>query len=245
MSPPLVTVWVTSTVAVRVNRDWRPATCAARRGCPGRRAGCGSPAGPRTAGTRRRLGTSPSRSRGPDQQLAQANRGRARGRGGRGRRRRSSLAPAGRRRRHRRPAAARGPCATAPIASPRGEHAPLGEQVQDPLGLGSGATVGRGEHQLSRLRGLVGVVDAGEALDLARPGLGVETLGVPPLALLDRGVDEDLDEAQAGGVVQRRGPGPGPPVGADERDERRRRRRRRRGGPPRPTRRTFSCGPRR
>ena len=41
---------------------------------------------------------------------------------------------------------------------------------------------------------LVRVVDAGEALDLARERLLVETLHVAPRALVDRGLDEDLDE---------------------------------------------------
>ena len=41
---------------------------------------------------------------------------------------------------------------------------------------------------------LIGVVDAGEALDLAGEGLFVEALHVAARALLDGGADEDLDE---------------------------------------------------
>ena len=43
-------------------------------------------------------------------------------------------------------------------------------------------------------RRLVGIVDAGEALDLAAAGLGVHSLGVALLAHLERRVDEHLDE---------------------------------------------------
>src|SRR5262245_62365551 len=61
---------------------------------------------------------------------------------------------------------------------------------------------GRLQHEVGGEWRLVGVVDAGEALQLAGPGLGVEALGVTVLALLDRRVDEHLDEAEAGGLVE-------------------------------------------
>ena len=69
------------------------------------------------------------------------------------------------------------------------------------------------EGDLGVERGLVRVVDAGETLDLAGAGLGVEALDVAPLADLDRGVAVDLDEVPPGklpGVVSR------PAVGADD-----------------------------
>src|SRR5205809_8025214 len=51
------------------------------------------------------------------------------------------------------------------------------------------------DHQLGVLWSLVRVGDPGELLDLARAGLRVESLDVPPLALLHRGLDIGLDEA--------------------------------------------------
>ena len=91
-------------------------------------------------------------------------------------------------------------------------------QAPDPL-AGSGATqrqhlgaaMAAGSPSSGRstssgsLRRLVGVVDAGEARELAGSGLGVEALGVALLAQLDRRVDEHLDERQAGRRVERRG----------------------------------------
>ena len=53
------------------------------------------------------------------------------------------------------------------------------------------------QHELGGRGGLVGVVDAGEAGELAGPRLLVEALGVALLAQLERGVDEHLDEGQA------------------------------------------------
>ena len=47
---------------------------------------------------------------------------------------------------------------------------------------------------LRRCRALIRRVETGEVLDLARLRLGVESLGVAPHALVDRGVDEDFDE---------------------------------------------------
>ena len=44
----------------------------------------------------------------------------------------------------------------------------------------------------------VGVVDAGEPRELARARLGVETLRVARFAHLERGVDEHLEEREAG-----------------------------------------------
>ena len=67
---------------------------------------------------------------------------------------------------------------------------------------------------------LVGVVDAGEARELARARLGVEALRVAAPRNLERRVDEDLDEREAGCVVQRAGRVASGPVRADERDER-------------------------
>ena len=65
--------------------------------------------------------------------------------------------------------------------------------------------------QLGLVGRLVGVVDAGEARDLAGPGLGVEALRVALLALLDRRVDEDLDEREAGRRRAPAGPARGRP----------------------------------
>ena len=71
--------------------------------------------------------------------------------------------------------------------------------------------------ELRRERLLVGVGDAGEALDLARARALVEALHVAPLALLDRGAHEHLDEALAhpGARLVARSP-----VGRDRGDER-------------------------
>ena len=87
-------------------------------------------------------------------------------------------------------------------------------------GLVERRAVGRGEHQLGLVGRLVGVVDAGEPGDLAGPGLGVEALGVALLALLDRRVDEDLDEGQVGRLVDRAGPLAAGAVRADQRHQR-------------------------
>ena len=95
----------------------------------------------------------------------------------------------------------------------------LGQQREDGSGLGVGVAVGGGQDQLGRRRGLVGIVDAGEAGDLAGPRLGVEALGVALLALLDGRVDEDLDERDAVRVVRGAGPVAAGPVRADERDD--------------------------
>ena len=46
------------------------------------------------------------------------------------------------------------------------------------------------------------LVDAGESLDLAGPGLLVEALHVALLAFLQRSVDVDLEERQVGLHVQ-------------------------------------------
>ena len=51
--------------------------------------------------------------------------------------------------------------------------------------------------ELGRERLLVGIGDAGEALDLAGAGLLVEPLDVAALALLDGGAHMDLNEAPA------------------------------------------------
>ena len=68
--------------------------------------------------------------------------------------------------------------------------------------------------------GLVRVVDAGEALELAGAGLGVEALGVALLAELDRRVDEHLDEREIGRGVELPHRVAVGPVGAHERHER-------------------------
>src|SRR5262249_15181977 len=60
--------------------------------------------------------------------------------------------------------------------------------------------------------GLVGVINAGEALDLSGAGLGVEALDVALFADVDRGVAEDLDEVPPGELA---GVLAGPAVGAD------------------------------
>lgn len=51
------------------------------------------------------------------------------------------------------------------------------------------------------LGGLVGRTDAGELLDLTSASLLVQTLGVALLGLLDRDVNEDLDEGKRGLAV--------------------------------------------
>src|SRR5436190_15857604 len=61
--------------------------------------------------------------------------------------------------------------------------------------------VARMQDEVRGERRLVGVVDAGHALDLAGAGLRVQALGVAALALLERRVDEHLDEVQPGGLV--------------------------------------------
>ena len=58
------------------------------------------------------------------------------------------------------------------------------------------ATFGR-DHDLRVVRGLVGVGDPGELLDLAGASLGVQALQVAPLALLQGGRDVHLAEAVA------------------------------------------------
>src|SRR6185437_16431404 len=66
-----------------------------------------------------------------------------------------------------------------------GEHAPRG--------LLGGEIVSR-DDELGLLGNLVGRVDAGEVLDLARLRARIESLRIAPDALLDRSVDEDFDE---------------------------------------------------
>src|SRR5579875_4085381 len=51
-------------------------------------------------------------------------------------------------------------------------------------------------------RRLIGIVDAGEALQLAGAGFLVQPFGIPLLAGLDRRVDEHFDERQLGLDVQ-------------------------------------------
>src|SRR5436190_20266181 len=69
------------------------------------------------------------------------------------------------------------------------------ELVEDAAGV-VGHRVAHGvQRQLGRRRRLVRIVDAGEAAELAAPRLGVEALAVARLADVERGVDEDLDEA--------------------------------------------------
>ena len=66
------------------------------------------------------------------------------------------------------------------------------------------------------LRRLVGIGDAGELLDDAGAGLGVEALAVAALADLERGRDVDLEEA-AGGLDHVAHLGAGRGVGGDRR----------------------------
>ena len=76
------------------------------------------------------------------------------------------------------------------------------------------------EHELGARGRLVRVADAGELLDLAGERLRVEALGVAARALVDRGVDEDLDERR---VLLGHLPGllPRLLVGRDRRDDHR------------------------
>jgi hypothetical protein len=65
----------------------------------------------------------------------------------------------------------------------------------DDLGRGLLGRLARGfDAHLGVQRRLVGIGDAREFGDLARPGLGVQALHVPRLAVLERGSDVDLDE---------------------------------------------------
>ena len=66
-----------------------------------------------------------------------------------------------------------------------------GQALGRPLAVGV-------DHDLGRERGLVGVVDAGEALDLAGEGPGVQALHVPLLEDTDRAVAVHLAEAPDG-----------------------------------------------
>ena len=50
------------------------------------------------------------------------------------------------------------------------------------------------EHELGGLRRFIGLIDAGEILDLSGERLFVKTLRVARDALFERRVDEDLDE---------------------------------------------------
>ena len=81
--------------------------------------------------------------------------------------------------------------------------------------LGQRARFGA-DHQVGTGGHLVGRVDPGEAGELPGPGPGVEALGVPPLALLEGGVDEDLVEGQPRLFVQ----GPDQPAVLLERADR-------------------------
>src|SRR4051794_37935589 len=76
--------------------------------------------------------------------------------------------------------------------------------------------VTRPHPELRVLRRFVGVVDAGHAGDLAGARPRVEALRVAALALLQRGVDEDLEELQADGLVDVAGGGAVGGVGGDE-----------------------------
>ena len=70
--------------------------------------------------------------------------------------------------------------------------------LQDQRGLSCRIAVTGNQAQLRCRRRLVRVVDAGHAGEQAGPGPGVEALGVAPFALLQRRVDEDLEEGDAG-----------------------------------------------
>src|SRR5215211_5439674 len=74
-----------------------------------------------------------------------------------------------------------------------------------------------GELDVRRGGRLVRTVDAGEALELARPGLGVQALRVAPLALLERRRHPDLEERQALGLDECAGL---VAVGRERRDQR-------------------------
>ena len=84
-----------------------------------------------------------------------------------------------------------------------GDQVLLLEVVEDLLRRLLGRLARGLDAELGVLRLLVGVGDAGELLDLAGAGLRVEALDVARLAVLERGGDEDLDEAA---VHQLRGP---------------------------------------
>ena len=103
---------------------------------------------------------------------------------------------------------------TARPTRPRGLE--LGEDAR--RALGGRLLLGADVHVGARRR-LVGVADAGELLDLAGEGLRVEALHVAAGALLDRGVDEHLDEgAELLDQAARRGARLD--VGRDRRDQR-------------------------
>src|SRR5262245_34671896 len=70
----------------------------------------------------------------------------------------------------------------------------LAEGFEHPAGRLFGRAVGRVDDHLGVLRRLVRRIDAGEVLDLALLRASVETLRIAPHALLERSVDEHLDE---------------------------------------------------
>src|SRR5215213_4361202 len=90
------------------------------------------------------------------------------------------------------------------------------EQRQHPLRLVLGPAVGRCEDEVRVLGSLVRAVHAREPGELAPPSLGVEPLGVPPLALLDGRVHEHLEEGQPDRLVGGPGLGPAGLEGADQ-----------------------------
>jgi hypothetical protein len=95
------------------------------------------------------------------------------------------------------------------------------DEFEDAGGVGGGVAVLGAQPKVGRPRPLVRVVDAGQPRELAGPGPGVQALGVAGLAHLDRRIDEDLQERQAGRLVRSPDPtdsGHHPPSG-----ERRRR----------------------
>src|SRR5690606_31775108 len=97
-----------------------------------------------------------------------------------------------------------------------GQEAVFVEVVDDGLNLLLQGHVGGLEVNLGVGRRIVGVVDAGEILDLAGPGFFVQPLGVALLGLLDGAVDVDLDKGHAGFLVQLAHVVAVGPVGADK-----------------------------
>ena len=70
--------------------------------------------------------------------------------------------------------------------------------ADDQVGGRLGVHRHRVDPDVGRLGRLVGRIDAGEIGELAGARLAVEALGVAPLGLGERGVDEDLDEVAVG-----------------------------------------------
>ena len=71
---------------------------------------------------------------------------------------------------------------------------PRDQVLDDAIGHLVRLFIERPQMNLRLFRRLIGRVEAGEVLDRAGLGLGVQALGIAPHAFLDRRIDKDLDE---------------------------------------------------